>query len=114
MPSPANPLGAKGAGEAGATGSVPALANAVMDALKAANVKHLEMPYTPDRVWQAISKGRVRLRVLARQPSQHARQPVRERARIGGALAIQHPRLVEQQVRGVFLQRLLVFAEFGQ
>jgi carbon-monoxide dehydrogenase large subunit len=57
VPSPANPLGAKGAGEAGATGSVPALANAVMDALKAANVKHLEMPYTPGRVWQAIQKG---------------------------------------------------------
>jgi carbon-monoxide dehydrogenase large subunit len=54
VPSPSNPLGAKGAGEAGATGSVPALANAVMDALKAANVKHLEMPYTPYRVWQAI------------------------------------------------------------
>jgi len=57
VPSPANPLGAKGAGEAGATGSVPALANAVMDALKAANVKHLEMPYTPERVWSAIQKG---------------------------------------------------------
>jgi carbon-monoxide dehydrogenase large subunit len=56
VPSPSNPLGAKGAGEAGATGSVPALANAVLDALKAANVKHLEMPYTPARVWQAIQR----------------------------------------------------------
>ena len=52
--SPANPLGAKGAGEAGATGSVPALANAVLDALKARNVRQLEMPYTPDRIWRAI------------------------------------------------------------
>ena len=54
VPSPANVLGAKGAGEAGATGSVPTLANAVMDALKAAGVRQLEMPYSPDRIWQAI------------------------------------------------------------
>jgi aerobic carbon-monoxide dehydrogenase large subunit len=52
--SPANPLGAKGAGEAGATGSVPALANAVLDALKPLNVRELDMPYTPDRIWRAI------------------------------------------------------------
>ncbi len=54
VPSPANVLGAKGAGEAGATGSVPALANAVLDALKAAGVRQLEMPYSPDRIWTAI------------------------------------------------------------
>jgi carbon-monoxide dehydrogenase large subunit len=54
VPSPANSLGAKGAGEAGATGSVPALANAVLDALKAVNVRKLEMPYTAYRVWRAI------------------------------------------------------------
>ncbi len=54
VPSPANPLGAKGTGEAGATGSVPALANAVLDALKTAGVRKLDMPYTPDRVWQAL------------------------------------------------------------
>jgi carbon-monoxide dehydrogenase large subunit len=54
VPSPANALGAKGAGEAGATGAVPALANAVLDALKAVNVRHLEMPYSPARVWGAI------------------------------------------------------------
>ena len=53
-PSPANPLGAKGAGEAGATGSVPALANAVLDALKPLGVRKLDMPYTPDRIWRAI------------------------------------------------------------
>jgi aerobic carbon-monoxide dehydrogenase large subunit len=58
VPSPANSLGAKGAGEAGATGSVPALANAVLDALKSANVRNLEMPYTPHRVWQAIRAAR--------------------------------------------------------
>ncbi|MGA7486790.1 MAG: xanthine dehydrogenase family protein molybdopterin-binding subunit [Xanthobacteraceae bacterium] len=57
-PSPANSLGAKGAGEAGATGAVPTLANAVLDALKAANVRKLEMPYTPHRVWRAIHEAR--------------------------------------------------------
>jgi carbon-monoxide dehydrogenase large subunit len=55
VPSPANVLGAKGAGEAGATGAVPALANAVLDALKPASVRHLDMPYTPQRVWRAIN-----------------------------------------------------------
>ena len=54
VPSPANVLGAKGAGEAGATGSVPALANAVLDALAAVGVRQLEMPYSPDRIWRAI------------------------------------------------------------
>jgi len=55
--SPANSLGAKGAGEAGATGSVPALANAVLDALKAVNVQNLEMPYSPARIWEAIHRA---------------------------------------------------------
>jgi carbon-monoxide dehydrogenase large subunit len=58
VPSPANPLGAKGAGEAGTTGSVPAFANAVLDALKAVNVRKLEMPYTPHRIWRAIRDAR--------------------------------------------------------
>lgn len=54
VPSPSNPLGAKGAGEAGATGSIPALANAVLNALKPHGVRKLEMPYTPYRIWSAI------------------------------------------------------------
>jgi carbon-monoxide dehydrogenase large subunit len=58
VPSPANPLGAKGAGEAGATGSVPALANAVHDALAPLGIRHLEMPYTPQRIWSALSAAR--------------------------------------------------------
>ncbi len=58
MPSPANPLGAKGAGEAGTTGAVPTLANAVHDALAPAGVDHLEMPYTPDRVWSALQDAK--------------------------------------------------------
>jgi aerobic carbon-monoxide dehydrogenase large subunit len=60
VPSPANSLGAKGAGEAGATGSVPALANAVLDALKCVNVRKLDMPYTPHRIWLAIHDARKR------------------------------------------------------
>lgn len=58
VPSPVNPLGAKGAGEAGATGSIPALANAVLDALKPLNVRKLEMPYTPSRIWHSIRESR--------------------------------------------------------
>lgn len=51
---PVNPLGAKGAGEAGTIGSTPAVANAVVDALSHLGVKHLDMPYTPERVWRAM------------------------------------------------------------
>jgi carbon-monoxide dehydrogenase large subunit len=58
VPSPVNVLGAKGAGEAGATGAVPTLANAVLDALKPVNVRRLDMPYTPHRVWRAIADAR--------------------------------------------------------
>jgi carbon-monoxide dehydrogenase large subunit len=53
-PSPLNPLGAKGVGEAGTNGCPPAIANAVMDALAPLGIQHLDMPFTSDRVWQAI------------------------------------------------------------
>jgi carbon-monoxide dehydrogenase large subunit len=49
-----NPLGTKGCGEAGAIGSPPAIMNAVLDALAPLGVKNLDMPATPNRVWQAI------------------------------------------------------------
>jgi carbon-monoxide dehydrogenase large subunit len=52
--SPSNPLGAKGAGEAGATGAIPTVANAVIDALSPLGIHHLEMPYSPHNVWAAI------------------------------------------------------------
>jgi carbon-monoxide dehydrogenase large subunit len=52
-----NPMGAKGAGEAGTIGSTPAVANAVVDALSHLGVKHLDMPYTPERVWRAMQNG---------------------------------------------------------
>jgi carbon-monoxide dehydrogenase large subunit len=57
-PCTTNPLGVKGAGESGVAGSLPAGVNAVLDALAARGVKHLDMPMTPQRVWQALQKGR--------------------------------------------------------
>jgi len=57
-PCTTNPLGVKGAGESGVAGSLPAGVNAVLDALAAHGVKHLDMPMTPQRVWQALQKGR--------------------------------------------------------
>lgn len=53
-PCPHNPLGVKGAGEAGCIGSTPAVVNAVMDALSPFGIKDLEMPMTPERVWRAM------------------------------------------------------------
>jgi carbon-monoxide dehydrogenase large subunit len=55
-PSPSNPLGAKGAGEAGTVGAVPAVANAVIDALRAHGIHHLDFPYTAARLWQAMRR----------------------------------------------------------
>jgi carbon-monoxide dehydrogenase large subunit len=53
-PSPVNPLGVKGAGEAGAIAAPAAVVNAVMDALEPFGIRHLDMPLTPARIWQAI------------------------------------------------------------
>ena len=58
VPSPANTLGAKGAGEAGTTGAIPTIANAVIDALKPCGITHLDMPFTPYRIWQAIQNAK--------------------------------------------------------
>ncbi|HXJ08537.1 MAG TPA: molybdopterin cofactor-binding domain-containing protein, partial [Burkholderiales bacterium] len=56
VPSPTNPLGVKGAGEAGTVGAVPTIANAVIDALRGRGIHHLEFPYSPWRIWAALSK----------------------------------------------------------
>jgi len=53
-PSPVNPIGVKGVGEAGAIASTAAVANAVIDALSPLGIRHLDMPYTPQTVWRAI------------------------------------------------------------
>ena len=54
-PSPHHPLGAKGIGESATVGSPPAVVNAICDALSALGVRHVDMPCTPSRVWDAIS-----------------------------------------------------------
>ena len=56
-PTPVNPLGVKGIGEAATIGSTPAVANAVMDALRPFGVEHLDTPLTPEKVWRAM-RGR--------------------------------------------------------
>jgi len=56
-PTPLNPLGVKGIGEAGTIGATPAVQNAVIDALSHLGVRHVDMPTTPERVWTAIQKA---------------------------------------------------------
>jgi carbon-monoxide dehydrogenase large subunit len=61
-PSPVNPLGVKGVGEAGTIGSTPAVVNAVMDALAPFGVKNIDMPLRPEKLWKAMhanSNGKV-------------------------------------------------------
>jgi carbon-monoxide dehydrogenase large subunit len=58
VPCKTNPLGVKGAGEAGAIGSCPAIMNAVVDALwRSHRIRHVDMPATPRRIWEAIAKA---------------------------------------------------------
>ena len=59
IPCKTNPLGVKGAGEAGAIGSCPAVMNAVVDALwRSHRIRHIDMPATPQRLWQAIEEAK--------------------------------------------------------
>jgi carbon-monoxide dehydrogenase large subunit len=53
-PTPLNPLGAKGIGEAATIGATPAVQNAVIDALAHLGVRHIDLPCTPERVWRTI------------------------------------------------------------
>jgi carbon-monoxide dehydrogenase large subunit len=55
VPCTTNPLGAKGCGEAGCAGSMPAVMNALVDALRPLGVNHLDMPVTPEKLWRAIN-----------------------------------------------------------
>jgi carbon-monoxide dehydrogenase large subunit len=52
--SPRNPLGAKGIGESGTIGSTPAVHNAVCDAVAHLGISHIDMPCSPERVWEAL------------------------------------------------------------
>jgi carbon-monoxide dehydrogenase large subunit len=56
-PTPCNSLGAKGIGESGSVGSPPAVVNAVVDALSDRGVRHLDMPLTPEKVWNAMNES---------------------------------------------------------
>jgi len=58
VPSPTNPLGVKGAGEGGTVGAPGAVIHAILDALAAVGVTHIDMPATPERVWRAIRDAR--------------------------------------------------------
>jgi aerobic carbon-monoxide dehydrogenase large subunit len=68
-PTPLNPLGAKGIGESATVGSTPAVQNAVVDALSALGVRHIDLPCTPERVWRAVQDAR------AGQPADPWREP---------------------------------------
>jgi carbon-monoxide dehydrogenase large subunit len=57
-PTKTNPLGAKGAGEAGTVGALPAVMNAALDALAPLGIRHIEMPLTPEKIWRAIRDAR--------------------------------------------------------
>lgn len=60
VPTKTNPLGVKGAGEAGNVGALPAVANALVDALSVFGVRHIGMPATPERIWRAIRDGKAK------------------------------------------------------
>jgi len=67
VPSPKNPLGVKGSGECGVTGSLPALTNAIADALARAGVNsEIDMPVTAEKMWRALR---------ARSPMKQGRKP---------------------------------------
>ena len=57
VPTRTNPLGVKGAGEAGAVGAMPAVANALADALSPLGIRHVAMPASPERLWRAIREA---------------------------------------------------------
>ena len=57
-PTPINPLGVKGIGEAGTIGATPAVHNAVVDAVAHLGVRHIDMPCTSEKVWRAMTGAR--------------------------------------------------------
>ena len=54
---PINPLGAKGIGEASTIGATPTVTNAVIDALEPWGITHLDLPFTPEKIWRAINES---------------------------------------------------------
>jgi len=61
VPAKSNPLGTKGCGEAGCAGSLSTIVNAVIDALSAFGIAHIDMPLTPERVWRAIRDAKAKV-----------------------------------------------------
>jgi len=57
-PSPLNPLGVKGVGEAGTIGSTPCVVNAVLDALRPFGITQLDMPLRPEKIWRAMKAAK--------------------------------------------------------
>ena len=57
VPATTNPLGVKGCGEAGCAGALPAVMNAVVDALSVLGIRHIDMPATPERIWRALEEA---------------------------------------------------------
>jgi carbon-monoxide dehydrogenase large subunit len=57
-PSPVNPMGVKGVGEAGSIGATPAIVSAVIDAVSPYGVRHLDMPIKPENVWRVINRAK--------------------------------------------------------
>ena len=101
-PTPLNPLGAKGIGEAATIGSTPAVQNAVIDAVAHLGVRHLDMPCTSERVWRADPRrrGRHAARPVARAAGDLRHPPRRRRRRRGG------PRAPPRASDPTFLTRL--------
>ena len=58
VPTKTNPLGVKGAGEAGSVGALPAVGNALIDALSVLGIDDVPMPATPERLWRAMREAR--------------------------------------------------------
>jgi carbon-monoxide dehydrogenase large subunit len=79
-PSPVNPLGVKGAGEAGTIAASPAIVNAAVDALSHLGVRHLDMPLRPESVWRAIQEAKAAQKA-ARSAKAKAARPGRRPAR---------------------------------
>ena len=72
-PSPHHPIGAKGVGESPTVGSPPAIVNSVVDAMSHAGVSHVEMPMTPDRVWETLDEAE-----LAHEPAHNVEFDIEE------------------------------------
>jgi carbon-monoxide dehydrogenase large subunit len=69
VPATTNPLGVKGCGEAGCAGALTSVMNAVVDALSAYGIRHIDMPATPHRVWQAIREAQAHARFASASAS---------------------------------------------